>query len=808
VATDGSQRREAGPQPGALSLLLEELARAPVAGGGSGGDDGPLDPALQPGSSLGRYELVRELGRGGFGVVWEARDRELRRRVAVKVARPRAAPVVPQESRVREAEAVARLSHPNIVTMHDAGCADGRVFLVFERLAGRTLARRLRDGPMPPGEAVRIATEVARGLAHAHARGVFHRDLKPENVFLCDDGAVKILDFGLAHAFGTPRLDGGTPGYMAPEQVAGAPEDERTDVFALGVMLFEMLAGRRPFEDDRALQSPSPAPALDVPGHPALGGAIARMLAKSPVDRLRDGRALLPILTSLQLELQAAPGGGPVRTRGGLPAAVRIGGLAALVAALVAGGWLVGRRVRGNAPASPPSVAVLPFADLSPQKDQEYLADGVAEEILTALSRVDGLRVPGRISSFYFKGRADDLRAIGARLDVAHVLEGTVRRSGDRLRVTAELVSVADGYRVWSESYDRPLGDVFQVQDEIARSVVAGLRPALALGARPAGPEARTASPEAYGEFLMGRHFERLATERGHRLALAAFERAVALDPGYAPAWAALGSAQANAIAFSATATLRDQDEGLARGRASTERAIALAPWLPDGWLERGRIRYMSQDWAGSRDDLERTLALAPRDPMARAIRAHMLAVSGDLAGAVAMSEAALRDDPLNGVATWYLGSYYNALGRHALARKVLAQALEITPENALALRELAFTDVLEGRPQAALETVRRCPVEWVRDLVGALAYPDLGRPGEGDAALKRLQARADVAAYQIAQVHAWRDERDLAFQWLERARVQRDLGMRYVKYDPLMRSVRPDPRFAPLLRRLDLPVD
>ncbi len=803
------QRCESGPAPGTLSRLLEEIARAPpVPAGGGGGDDGsghPGDAVLRAGLRLGRYELVRELGRGGFGVVWEASDAELHRTVALKVLRPTAPRTRSGERLAREAEAAARLSHPNIVTLHDAGRAEVGAFLVFELLEGETLSARLRDGPLPSGEAVRVAVEVAKALAHAHAHGVVHRDLKPENVFLCEEGSVKVLDFGLAHAFGLARVDGGTPAYMAPEQLAGAPEDERTDVFALGAMLFEMLAGRRPFDSATALRSASPAPAVDVPGHAPLGDAVARMLAKVPLQRPRSGGDVLRILTPLQRELQLAPPPAPVHTRKIRRVDVRIAALlaGAVVAAIA---WAVAAGLRAVPPARPASVAVLPFSDLSPHHDEEFLADGVAEEILTALSRIEGLRVPGRVSSFYFKGRSDDLRTIGERLNVAHVLEGTVRRSGDRIRVTTELVSVAEGYRVWAESYDRPLGDAFAVQEDIARSVVAGLRGTLAASAAPVPPETRTESADAHAELLRGRHFASRTTERDHRLAIAAFQRATALDPAYAPAWAALALAEFNLPNVSDTATPTAFADAAVRARSSAERAIALAPRLADGWVARALLRYAYDfDWAGSRADLERALALAPHDTRPRMEHAHLLAVLGRVEEAAAITEGVLRDDPLSTNAAWYLASYDNALGRHALARKVLEQAREIAPEHARVIRELAFTDLLEGHPEAALATARRCPIEWMRDLVDALASSDLGRRRESDAALERLGKLESLLAYQIAQIHAWRGESDAAFEWLERARAQHDPGVRYLRFDPFLRKIRDDPRFDGVLRRAGL---
>jgi eukaryotic-like serine/threonine-protein kinase len=278
--------REAGTiAPGTLSALLAELARAPEE---PSQETGPVR-----GMAIGRFELVRELGRGGFGVVWEARDRELDRSVALKLLRPGTKAELREERLRREADAAARLSHDNIVAIHDIGISEYGAYLVLELLRGKTLAQRLEEGPIAVQDAVRIAADVAKGVAHAHARGVVHRDLKPGNVFLCDDGRVKVLDFGLAHAFGQPRQPGGTPAYMAPEQWRDAPEDERTDVFALGAILYRMLANALPFAGERETVGNRRAPALEIPNAPGLGALVARTLEKDPVKRPRDAGEVL-----------------------------------------------------------------------------------------------------------------------------------------------------------------------------------------------------------------------------------------------------------------------------------------------------------------------------------------------------------------------------------------------------------------------------------------------------------------------------------------------------------------------------------
>jgi len=349
---------------GALSALLMDIARQV----GSGPEEAA--PRLRPGAAVGRFEIVRELGRGGFGFVYEAMDRELGRTVALKLLGPGDGRDLPDERLLKEAETAARLSHPNIVALFDVGRCEHGPYLVMEMLCGQTLAERLGQGKLPLLEALRIGVEVAKGLAHAHSRGVVHRDLTPGNVFLCEDGQVKLLDLGMAHAFGWRKVAGGTPAYMAPEQAKGAPEDERTDVFALGAVLYEMLAGDRPFDDRRALESARPAPVLEVPAEPALGQLVARMLEKDPVKRPRDAGRVLAALSAFAREVERGPVAGKAEVRrrswpsAALPRLAKARRLAVLVALGVllaaalgaaAIGWYTraGPRAR-TAPLAPP----------------------------------------------------------------------------------------------------------------------------------------------------------------------------------------------------------------------------------------------------------------------------------------------------------------------------------------------------------------------------------------------------------------------------------------------------------------------
>jgi serine/threonine protein kinase/Tfp pilus assembly protein PilF len=790
-------------RPEAMSALLKELLRQDAA-------PGPatfVEPG--PGVMVGRFELVKELGRGGFGVVFEARDVQLRRSVAVKLLRVGGGGL--SEQLEREAELVARLSHPNLVTIFDVGLSEHGPYLVLELLQGQTLQQRLEGGTLGVAEAVRVAVEVARGLAYAHGEGVVHRDLKPSNVFLTATGAVKLLDFGMAHAFGRRRVSGGTPAYMAPEQWEEAPEDERTDVFALGVMLHRMLTGEFPYAEQGGRWSSGGAEPrwLEVAGGSRLGPVVASMLAPAARDRPRDGAELLQVLEAVKESLPREPSPPTAKLRWPTRRPpLKRWLVAAGVAALVAASLLVAGRLA--TPPDPPSVAVLPFADMSPGRDQEYFADGVAEEILNALAALEGLRVPGRISSFWFKGKSVQLSEIGRKLGVVHVLEGSVRRDGNRLRVTAQLTKVADGYYLWSQTFDRPQADLFKVQDEVAQAVVKALRLKLLPGSGLKPPPSRTTTPAVHDLVFMGRsHLHGPGTEDSLRLAVQIYEKAVALDPGHAPAWA--GLSESVLLSSENAGTLEGIVEGKRRALAAAEEAIALDPALADGFRVRAMARQDGGSWdfAGAVSDLDRSYELSPSNVEVLRSRGALLKSFGRLREALELLDRATRIDPLSSGAWILLGRARLSAGDHDAARAALERARSFVPDSVHVWFGLGEAQLLEGQLLPALATFGRVPHEAWRLAGEAMALHELGREAEAAAALRLLVSRfGHNSAFQIAEVHAWRGELDKAFDWLDRAHEQGDGGLTELKVDPLLRKLRGDRRFQEVLRKLRLPVD
>ncbi len=803
--------RHVTPKPGTLSALLDDLARAPPPAAGSGWAAG-----LVPGHAIGRFTLVRELAREPFSVLFEAQDGLLVRRVAIKVLRAVSAKTGSAQRARHEAETIADLAHPNLAALFDAGRCEQGLYLVYELLEGARLSERLGETPTAPAEAVRIALSVARALSVAHARGVAHHDLTPDRVFLCNDGAVKVLDLGVAHTFGRARLEGGQPGYVAPEQWRGAPEDERTDVYALGALLYRLLTGQLPFPDDdegRAASSPRAAPSVDVPEWPGLGELVAGMLAKDPVDRPRDGAALVDglelVLAKASASVSASGSSTSVRIRRRLhlerrPVALAAG--LALLALLAGGAWLL--LGRGPPREATPSVVVLPFADLSEQQDQQHFADGLAEEIINALTQLHGLRVTGRSAALSAGDRDGDLRALGRKLDVANVLVGSVQRNATRIRVTAQLVSSEDGRSLWSKTFERELTGVFAVQDEIANAVVAALEVELLSGQRPTSKEYRTTDPETYSQFLQGRRFARLDTKDSSRMAAAAFQRAIELEPTYAPAWAGLSHALFNGWGNSGD-DFAELEVNRRRAEEAAERAVALAPELAAGYAARAYFRItLRQDWTGGRADMERALKLNPGDPemMWRHAR-NVLGPMGRFDEAIALARRASQVDPTYYAPWSTLAALYLAQERLELARSAALRSMEGGPEGDSAPIVLAGAELLSHKPEAAIQAANRSPEPAYKRQFLAVASHDLKRPLESRAVLDEMLAKnSDDAPFQIACVYAWLGQADKAFEWLDLAIEKRDGGVADLRMEPLLRGLRNDPRYKAIEKRLNLP--
>ncbi len=769
-----------------------------------------------------------------MGEVYRAKDTKLDREVALKVLPETLFDDGARSQRFeREARLLAALNHPNIAAIHAFEEVSGRYLLAMELVEGATLRERLSRGPIPPEQAADLALQIARGLSAAHEKGIVHRDLKPENLLVTEDGRLKILDFGLAKR-ADPDTAGdssraptaskyteagvvlGTTSYMSPEQVKGLAVDHRSDLFSFGAVLYEMLSGDRAFkrgsaaETMAAILTEDPPELPNVPGSfsSAFGHIVRRCLEKDPKRRFQTAHDL-----GFALSEASGPAAGRQSDRRDASASSkrwRLAVLGAGVLAIVAAAAVFALR-RGSplpaAPATPgPSIAVLPFTNLSGDKGQEYFTEGLSEELADLLTKVKGLHVAGHTSSSAFKGKAEDLASIGRKLQVATVLEGSVRRSSDQLRVSARLVNVADGFQIWAETYDRKVKDIFALQDEIAGAVVAALKVRLLPEERAVQSRHRTSNPDAYIHYVLGKRFNGSRSGAGIRQAIAEFRKAIALDQGYAAAWA--GLAMADFWASDSVASTQGEIAELRQeALVAADKALSLDPELPEGYEARGFLRLgFTFDWDGARSDLQKALALDPGNASTHVWYGELLATLGRLPEAIAEERRAIEIDPLLPEAWIMMTSKLGASRKFAEAEEAAARSLEISPESEAVHYYLGVARLLEGRPRDALSGFERAGS--VFSLTGmAIAEHELGRPDESRRALDELIARhAHSAAIQIAGVFAWRGEKDRAFAWLDRAYAQRDSGCGDLEWSPLFDKVRDDPRFAALLKKLNLP--
>jgi len=772
------------------------------------------------GKTLSHYRIIERLGRGGMGEVYRAHDTKLDRDVALKVLPAEMAADPERLQRLeREARTVAGLNHPHIVHMYSVEEDAGVRFLTMELVEGRRLDTMIPPGGLPLTAFLEIGASVADAIAAAHGKGIVHRDLKPANVMVTTDGSVKVLDFGLAKPARTAPLPDpsatvappltvegtvvGTVPYMSPEQLRGQQVDARSDLFSLGVMLYEMAAGCRPFSgtSDPDLASSilrdEPTPITGIrPDFPrALERIVAGCLEKDPRDRT-------PSALDVRNDLRRATA---------VPAATGVRAWWALVLVLIvlAVGLVlsIGRdRTRppepgpaaGTTPAATDlrSIAVLPFTDMSPDRDQEYFSDGISEELLNLLSRIPELKVAARTSSFSFKGKDIEIPEIARQLNVAHVLEGSVRKSGDRVRITAQLIHAADGFHVWSRTWDRELGDIFAIQDEIAADLVKQFR----ITVFGSAPTTRKTDPEAYALFLRGVQMARQSTREGFEKSDALLQRVLAIDSTYTPAWAGLAVNDGN----KAVAGLVPPEEGFARAREANLRTLEIDPQFAPAYAGLAFVAmYGESDFAAAARNLERGLELNPADARVRANSATLLNLLGRREEALALREAIAVRDPVNVNALFNLGTSQLNAGRLDDAIASFRTVLSLSPGNGVAHYQLAVAMLLGGDAQGALEELQQESVEVFRMIGLPLAYHALGRKADSDAALAALVAAYERdAAYNIAGVHAFRGEPDSAFEWLEKERGSGGTFAEIV-LDPLFVNLHGDPRWIPFLRTI-----
>jgi len=709
---------------------------------------------------LGHYRLIEKLGEGGMGVVWKARDLKLDRDVAVKFL-PEGAVGDPERRAFfeHEAKAVAALSHPNIVTIFAVGEAEGTTFFTMELVDGQPLSTLIEPGGVSLDRFLEIALPLAEAVAAAHARGIIHRDLKPQNIMVDTSGALKILDFGLARILlplsrligrdedTTATLDAdfaGTIAYMSPEQLRSQPLDHRTDIFSLGVVLFEWATGRLPFagktgpERIAAVLKDEPRSAAEL--NPRLPRAIDRVLRhcleKEPRYRMASAR-------DLREELEA------LRQAG----------------------------AEGRAPGLP-SIAVLPFADMSREKDQDYFCEGIAEEIINALCRIQGLRVASRTGSFQFKDSAADLREIANTLRVDSVLEGSVRKSDHRLRITVQLIEASRGFHLWSESYDREMRDVFAIQQEIARNVVRSLQVTLSPQEKGALAAVPTSQVQAYDYYLRARSFYYRYGRHDIEFALQLFSRATDLDPDYALAHAGQADCWSYIYLYS-----ERKDAVRQQAEAAGRRAVELAPESAQAQASLAVALSLGSRKEEARAAFEKAIALDPALFEAWYFYARHAFAGGDLPKAISLYEEAMRVRPEDYQAPLLVANIYDEVGRHDDARAargrgvaLVEKRIDLHPDDARALYMGANGLVALGRKEQGLE--------WARQA-------------------RRIDPDDPMLLYNLGCIHSLAGDIEVAIDCLERAASGGLLQKGWYENDGDLDSLRAHARFKALLGRM-----
>ena len=761
-------------------------------------EDGQIPAILTPSTSdlttalaaglRDRYALERELGHGGMATVFLATDLRHDRRVALKVLWPDLAAGLGAERFLLEIRLVAGLTHPHILPLHDSGEVEGLLYYVMPFIEGESLRDRLtRERILGVAETVRLGREVAEALAYAHAHGIVHRDIKPENILLSSGHAV-VADFGVARAIDAAGgshitevgVAVGSPMYMSPEQANGDLQlDGRSDVYSLGCVLYEAVTGKAPFSGSTPLavivshlvDTPPPLRAVQASLPAGLEAVISRAMAREPARRFATAAECAAALSALEA------GTDP--------------------------------RLLPEPKTESASIAVLPFINLSPDPDNEYFSDGITDDLMSALAKLPGLRVAARTSAYAFKGKDRDVKEIGKRLGVATVLEGSVRKVGTRLRISARLVNTSDGYQLWSETYDRDLKNVFDLQDEISRTIAGSLKVKLMGDQGAALVEPGTESLEAYTLYLRGRYCSSKRTPEALKLGIGYFEQAIALDPGYAAAWAELGACHA-LRGFEEFGDL-PPGETMPKARTAVQKALELDPSLGEAHAWLGVIALLYDwDWELAERELVRAITLKPRYSLAHVWYGILLSSRGRHDEAIRSATRAQAMDPLSLSVNLTVGRVYYWARRLDEALQATQTTLEMEPRFQFGYLWAGRICSALGRPAEALAILEKGV-----ELAGAspnlsailgYTYGVLGRREEAMEIVRQL--RAEAAGRWISPLfesYVLRSVGDLdgAFRALQAGCDQRSGFMPFLGVEPLDDSMRGDPRYGELCKKV-----
>jgi serine/threonine protein kinase/Tfp pilus assembly protein PilF len=742
------------------------------------------------GKTISHYKIIEKLGEGGMGVVYKAQDLKLDRFVALKFLPPHIGADEEEKKRfIHEAKAASKLDHNNICTVHEIDeTEDKQMFISMACYEGETLKKRIEKGPLKLEEALDIAIQVSEGLNKAHGKGIIHRDIKPANIFLTSDGVAKILDFGLAKLAGRTKLTKtrttlGTVAYMSPEQTRSEEIDHRTDIWSLGVVLYEMITGQLPFKGDyeQAVvysilnETPQPLTSLKKELPHEMERIVNKCLDKDPDKRYQKASEIIDDLNSLQKKLKS--------------------------------------KVTEQQPTEKkPSIAVLPFVDMSPQKDQEYFCDGIAEELINALTHIKDLRVVARTSTFAFRGEKIDVREIGKKLNVRTVLEGSIRKAGNRIRVTTQLINVEDGYHLWSEKFDREMEDIFAIQDEISLAIVDHLKVKLLAREKADIEKCPTDDPEAYNLYLKGLHFGWQPYQESLDKSLEYYRKAIDRDPTFALSYVGIGSAYVGLSALS----LRPPADVLPKAKAALKKAQELDDSLAEVHALAASLAYWYDfDWKEAEKGFQKTFELNPGFAKAHSQYAWFLLAMHRFDEAVREIKLAQELDPLWPFYYAMSVGLHRIVGKYDEAVQEFHRAIELDPDLGLAYFHLGCVYLDKGMMEEAVSTLKKS-IElvtgsgWAEAKLGIIHVLQ-GEKEKADQILDALVERKKetyVESFSIACLYSHLGHTDKAFEYLDIAYEERDTLMPYlnvISVFDLGKEVYADPRYKKLLKRMNL---
>ncbi len=779
-----------------------------------------------------RYEFMEELGTGGMGKVYKVFDKKIKEEVALKILKSEIASDKKTIERFsNELKLARKIRHENVCQMYDINEEEGTHYITMEYVPGEDLKSFIRRSEqLAVSKTISIAKQVCEGLAAAHRLGVIHRDLKPQNIMIDKEGNARIMDFGIARSVKGKGITGagmmiGTPEYMSPEQVEGKDVDQRSDIYSLGVNLYEMVTGQVPFEGDTPFtigvkhksETPKDPRELNAQIPEDLSRVILTCMEKDKEKRYQSTGELRSELENIEKGIptteRVVPKRKPITSK---EITVTFGMRKLLIPALVFMALIItvlilwhpwSQKEAIPTLASRSSIAVLPFEDLSPQKDQEYFCDGLTEELINTLSSIRDLKVVARTSAFSFKGKDVDVREIGKKLNVETVIEGSVRKEGNRLRITAQLVNVADGYHIWSERFDRELADVFAIQDEISLAITDRMKLKLLGQEKVRMAKRHTEDLEAYDLYLRGLYFRRKLTEDSIPKAIEYFNQAIEKDPDNALAFAGLAYSYMVLTWYKPISS----QEAYPKAKKAALKALELDDQLAEAYESLAGVSgYLEWNWESAEREIKRIIELKPGYAWAYFHLSNFLLCQTKFDDAIKSMQKALELDPLNVLFNRDLGECYFHAGHLEKAIKILQRTVEMDPTFPFTHLFLAYIYMQKSMYEEALNEMQKetnLPKAILDPQIG-IVYARMGRREEALQVLDKwteLSTQEFISPYGLALLSFALGEKELGFQWLEKAYEERDVWTAYIKIDFLLDSVRTDPRFKAILKKMNL---